>query len=93
MFGWLKNYWHDRNYRKRQKEFAKTGTRYYGDGGTVHSSTHLDVETYNGQVVSVWFRCMPLPFEQHEIDTHRANDLTSMYEGINSELHGLEVKV
>ena len=33
------------------------GTRYYGDGGTLSDNSYIDVETHEGRVVSVWFRC------------------------------------
>jgi hypothetical protein len=48
-------------------------SRYYGDGGTIHSTGQIDVEVHNGRVVSVWFRCQELPFRQVEVSTERAN--------------------
>jgi hypothetical protein len=39
---------------------------FYGGDGTIHGTTHLDVETRNGVVVAVWYRCQMLAFEQHE---------------------------
>ncbi|MBM0257370.1 hypothetical protein [Micromonospora sp. 4G55] len=37
--------------------------RFYGDGGTIHGSTWLDVEVDDaGTVVAVWFRCQTLPW-------------------------------
>jgi len=37
--------------------------RYYGDGGTIHGTNHVDVcLDRNGYVVQVWFRCQMLPF-------------------------------
>lgn len=90
---WAKGRWYSRGWRKRQKEFTKTGTRYYGDGGTIHHSMHLDVETDgDGNVVAVWFRCQPLPFRQSQADPNRAEEMTRMYEGFHTELHGVEVK-
>jgi len=53
----------------------------YGDldsdtRNTIHESNHVDVEIGpNGNVVSVWFRCMRVPFEAHNVDQHRANDM------------------
>lgn len=47
-------------------------SRYYGDGGTIHGTNHLHVETRHGKVVAVWFRCQQLPFEQVEVDESRA---------------------
>ena len=56
-------------------------TRYYGGNGTIHGTTDLDVETRNGKVVAVWFRCCALPFNQTEVDKDRAKEMESMYDG------------
>jgi hypothetical protein len=87
---WLKHRWYSRGWNKVQRAFKCRGTRFYGDGGTVHGSTHLDVETHNGQVVSVWFRCQMLPFKQHEVNAMRALEMRK--HSYKVELHGLEVK-
>jgi hypothetical protein len=53
-----------RKWNKKQA-LAHPG-RYYGDGGTIHSTGHLDVMvSEDGTVKAVWFRCQQLPFEQH----------------------------
>lgn len=57
---------------RAKQGYAKPG-RYYGDGGTIHATRHLDVETHLGDVVAVWFRCRTLPFVQHEVDAARAD--------------------
>lgn len=44
------------------KQVLADPDRYYGDGGTIHGTTHLDVEMQDGKVVAVWFRCQVLPF-------------------------------
>lgn len=45
-----------------KQELAKPG-RYYGDGGTIHGTNHVDVCVDElGHVVQVWFRCQMLPF-------------------------------
>ena len=50
---------------------------HYGDHGTIHHTEHLHVETdKKGRVVSVWFRCLQLPFEQVQVNTERADDMT-----------------
>lgn len=79
MIEFILDWLHSRAWRRRQAEFARTGTRYYGDGGTIHSSGHLDVETFQGTVVAVWFRCQALPFQQTEVEGSRATDMESMY--------------
>ena len=57
----------------------------YGNGGTIHQSKELDVETYNGKVIAVWFRCAMLPFEQAEVSKSRMEDMT----GATHKLRGL----
>ena len=87
------DYWYSRDWRHRQQEFQRTGTRYYGDGGTISPNTHLDVETdKDGNVVAVWFRCQHLPFKQTKVDDNRADDMHRLYEGFNSTMHGVEIK-
>jgi hypothetical protein len=50
--------------------------RYYGEGGTLHGTTELDVETdATGRVVAVWYRCQMLPFKQHTVSDQRAIDM------------------
>lgn len=87
------DWWRSRGWRRRQAEFRRTGTRYYGDGGTIHKRGHLDVEVYKGRVVSAWFRCQALPFRLIEVDKLRARDMTRAYkESPGVSLHGIEVK-
>ena len=89
---WALDRYHSRGWRKKQKAFADAGTRYYGDGGTIHGTTYLDVEVCNGRVVAVWFRCQTLPFKQTNTTLGRAKEMDRMYEGYRSELHGVEIK-
>ena len=53
--------------------------RFYGDGGTIHHTTSLDVEVCNGQVVAVWFRCQPLPFRETKVSIDRAREMRRIY--------------
>jgi hypothetical protein len=65
--------------RRLQQRLAKPG-RYYGNGGTIHSTTHLDVEVDDlGHVVAVWFRCQPLPFMQTNVAPRRGVEMQRMY--------------
>ena len=65
-----------KRYRKKQELAAPS--RYYGDGGTIHSTSVLDVETdESGGVVSVWFRCQRLPFHEVIVDGRRAQEMLS----------------
>jgi hypothetical protein len=58
-------------WRKKQKLAAPS--RYYGNGGTLHDAGALDIEVVDGRVVSVWFRCQPLPFRQIDLAEPRAS--------------------
>ena len=53
-------------------------TRFYGGDGTIHNTNYVDVETFNGQVVSVWFRCSMLRFKQTEVNKSRAESMISV---------------
>jgi hypothetical protein len=61
-----------------KQRLAKPG-RFYGGDGTIHHSGWLDVGTHKGTVVSVWFRCQALPFNQTEVGADRAAEMESMY--------------
>jgi hypothetical protein len=58
----------------RKQELAAPG-RFYGDDGTIHQTQYLDVETFGGQVVAVWFRCQLIAFKQTEVDDVRAVEM------------------
>lgn len=66
----------------------------YGFDKTIHGTLHLDVETRKGKVVSVWFRCLGLPFEQHEVDKFRAQEMERMSKEVNEkiEIHAITIK-
>ena len=75
-------------WKAKQKLAGKS--RYYGDGGTWHQSGYLDVETYKGKVVAVWFRCQVLPFQQTKVDLERATEMSRGNEHLPG-LTGVEV--
>lgn len=67
--------------------------RFYGDGTTIHNTGHVDVETHNGEVVAVWFRCQPLRFNHVEVDEERANSMKKSYEDNTlPEIRGFRLK-
>lgn len=83
----------DGDWDRKQRVFSSGGTRYYGDGGTIHNSNVLDIEIGpDGKVCAVWFRCQMLPFRQVKVDLDRANEMTVAYFQYRAELHGVEVK-
>lgn len=68
-------------------------TRFYGDGGTIHGTTHVDVETRDGHVIAVWFRCTALPFIETAVDSDRALEMKRMYTDHRMpEVHGLQLR-
>jgi hypothetical protein len=64
--------------RWQLKQELAAPSRFYGDDGTIHHTTTLDVETRNGKVVAVWFRCQAIAFKQSEVDKDRAAEMWSM---------------
>jgi len=56
-------------------------TYIYGKNNTIHKTKLLNIETdaKTGEVVSVWFRCLHLPFDVTKVNKERANELKNMY--------------
>ena len=77
----------------RLKQLLSRPSRYYGDGGTIHHSTRLDVEVDTfGEVVAVWFRCQPLPFRQTLAMPNRADEMRNMMRSYHSQITGVEIR-
>ena len=52
----------------------------YGFDKTIHRTGEVNVELdKDGKVVSVWFRCMHLPFTQDIVDDRRAEEMRTAY--------------
>lgn len=67
--------------------------RFYGSTGTIHNAGSLDVELgENGEVVSVWFGCQPLPFTQHKVDKERADSMKDMSSKLNCKIGGVMIQ-
>ena len=65
--------------------------RFYGGDGTIHNTTHVDVEVdKRGHVVAVWFRCEPLRYRQVVVDDQRAGNMRDMYSNPASNFPLLE---
>lgn len=63
-----------------KKRYKKTKTNHYGNDKTIHQNTLLDIETNSkGEVVSVWFRCHPVPYKQVVVNELRSNEMKGMY--------------
>lgn len=64
---------------RRRKGVTPGAPRVYGFDKTIHRNEVLDVEVRHGEVVAVWFRCQPLPFNQSNAAESRAKEMRSMY--------------
>ena len=52
----------------------------YGHNRTIHRTSDINVELdESGKVVSVWFRCLALPFTQTVTDNNRATEMRRAY--------------
>lgn len=80
-----------RNARKRVHQGKPEGERrsFYGGDKTIHRTGWLDIETRNGEVVAVWFRCAMLPFRQTEIGKERAGEMKGVG-AMNENIRGIE---
>lgn len=67
-------------------------TQYYGGGNTIHQTAYLDIETHNGSVVAVWFRCCPLPFKQTEVKLARALEMLRVGDGKGVKIEGITLR-
>jgi hypothetical protein len=85
---------YDPSNRWEAKQKLAAPSRYYGDGGTVHRTTYLHVETdRGGVVVAVWFRCIRLPFVQVTVTGDRAAEMLRDHRQVSSTLlTGVEVR-
>jgi hypothetical protein len=79
----------------RLKQRLARPARFYGGEGTIHQTGWLDVATHHGTVVSVWFRCQNLPFNQTEVGADRAASMERMHERMkltgSPTIEGVEV--
>lgn len=67
-------------------------TMIYGHNNTIHRTKLLNVEVdKKGKVVSVWFRCMPLPFDVIKVDNARAKEMREMYKGMEYDLNAVDI--
>ena len=66
----------------------------YGRNNTIHHTKLLNIEIdkKTGEVVSVWFRCMALPFDITKVDKERAKEMRSMYKE-NKPINLLAVEI
>lgn len=59
----------------------------YGYNGTIHHTQKLNIEkSESGEVVSVWFRCLALPFDVTTVDGERVKEMRRLSYDINSRV-------
>lgn len=65
----------------------------YGHNKTIHKTNMVNVELDKlGNVVSVWFRCMPLPFDSIVVENERAESMNRMYKKTLPKILAIEVE-
>lgn len=58
----------------------RAGLVVYGHDKTIHQTGEVDIEVDKaGKVVSVWFRCLILPFTQTVVGAERASEMRRLY--------------
>ena len=75
-------------WNKRVKEVAIDNPKLpgklflYGGENTIHRTKLLNIEVdrWTGKVVSVWFRCLHLPFDITSVDKNRSKEMKRLYE-------------
>lgn len=68
----------------------------YGRENTIHRTKLLNIEVdkKTGEVISVWFRCMALPFNVTKADKERADEMRRMYkENKPIQINGIEIEM
>ena len=79
------------------KEGSDLGVMRYGYNKTWHRTHQINVETHEGRVVAVWFRCMALPYTVSNWGAARARDMDLMYadkDGPHSfKIHAVDVEL
>ena len=68
--------------KKKRKELVKNmKTIMYGRDKTIHQTKLLNIEVdeNTGEVVSVWFRCLGLPFDVSKVNKSRVKEMKRMY--------------
>ena len=69
-------------YPEAKSTYKETHTFIYGGENTIHRTKLLNIEIdrWTGKVVSVWFRCLHLPFDVTSVDKNREKEMKRLYE-------------
>ena len=66
----------------------------YGRENTIHRTKllNIEVDAKTGEVVSVWFRCMALPFNVTKVEKSRSNEMKRMYKDNKIKINAVEIE-
>lgn len=82
------------NLKKKRKELVKNvKTFVYGRNNTIPRTKLLNIEVdeKTGEVVSVWFRCLALPFDVTKVNSSRVKEMKNMYKRHYVEINAIEI--
>ena len=66
----------------------------YGKTNTIHRTklVNIEVDSKTGEVVSVWFRCLALPFDVTKVNKSRSSEMKNMYKNNSiADINAIEV--
>lgn len=67
----------------------------YGRNNTIHHTKllNIEVDAKTGEIVSVWFRCMSLPFDVTKVDKQRTDEMRRLYkENKIPQINAIEIE-
>ena len=67
----------------------------YGKTNTIHRTklVNVEVDSNTGEVVSVWFRCLALPFDVTKVDKNRVKEMKEMSKRHTTKIDAIVVEV
>ena len=67
----------------------------YGKTNTIHRTklVNVEVDSKTGEVVSVWFRCLALPFDVTKVDKNRVKEMKEMSKRNTIKIDAIVVEV
>ena len=67
----------------------------YGKTNTIHRTklVNVEVDSNTGEVVSVWFRCLALPFDVTKVDKNRVKEMKEMSKRNTTKIDAIVVEV
>ena len=67
----------------------------YGKTNTIHRTklVNVEVDSKTGEVVSVWFRCLALPFDVTKVYKNRVKEMKEMSKRNTTKIDAIVVEV